>query len=161
MDVFLEFFCFLDDPVVVGNMISCSSAFLKTSLNIWKFTVHLLLKPGLKNFEHCFTSVWDESNFVIWAFFGIAFLRDWNEKWVFQSCGHSWVFKICWHIECSTFKAPPFRIWNSSTRIPSPTLALFIVMLPKAHLTSHSSMSGSRWVVTPSWLSGSWRSFFV
>ena len=50
MDVFLEFFCFLDDPVVVGNMISCSSAFLKTSLNIWKFTVHLLLKPGLKNF---------------------------------------------------------------------------------------------------------------
>ena len=50
-----------------------------------------------------------------------------------------------------------FRIWNSSTGIPSPPLALFIVMLPKAHLTSHSRMSGSRWVITPSWLSGSWR----
>ena len=49
--------------------------------------------------------------------------------------------------------------WNSSTGIPSPPLALFLVMLPKAHLTSHSMMSGSRWVITPLWLSGSWRSF--
>ena len=60
---------------------------------------------------------------------------------LFQSCGHGWVFQICWHIECSTFTASPFRIWNSSTGIPSPPLALFIVMLPKAHLTSHSRMS--------------------
>jgi len=52
-----------------------------------------------------------------------------------------------------------FRTWNSSTGIPSPPLALFIVMLPKVHLTSHSRMSGSRWVITPSWLSGFWRSF--
>ena len=78
---------------------------------------------------------------------------------LFQSCGHCWVFQICWHIECSTFTASPFRIWNSSTGIPSPPLALFVVMLPKAHLTSHSRMSDSRWVITPSWLSGSWRSF--
>ena len=78
---------------------------------------------------------------------------------LFQSCGHWWVFQICWHIECSTFTASSFRIWNSSTGIPSPPLALFIVMLSKAHLTSHSSMSGSRWVITPSWLSGSRRSF--
>ena len=76
-----------------------------------------------------------------------------------QCCGHFWVFQICWHIEWSTFTALSFRIWNSSTGIPSPPLALFIVMLPKAHLTSHSRMSGSRWVITPSWLSGSWRSF--
>ena len=75
---------------------------------------------------------------------------------LFQSCGHCWVFQICWHIECSTFKAPFFRIWNSSTGIPPPRLALFIVMLPKAHLTSHSRISGSRWVITPSWLSGPW-----
>ena len=75
---------------------------------------------------------------------------------LFQSCGHCWVFQICWHIECSTFTASSFRIWKSSTRIASPPLALFIVMLSKAHLTSHS---GSRWVTTPSWLSGSWRSF--
>jgi len=79
---------------------------------------------------------------------------------LFQSYGHCWVFQICWHIECSTFTASSFRIWNSSTGIPSPPLALFVVMLSKAHLTSHSTMSGSRWVITPSWLSGSWRSFF-
>ena len=68
-------------------------------------------------------------------------------------------FQICWHIECSTFTASSFRIWNSSAGIPLPPLALFIGMLPKAHLTSHPRMSGSRWVVTPSWLTGSWRSF--
>ena len=78
---------------------------------------------------------------------------------LFQYCGHCWVFQICWHIECSTFTASSFRIWNSSTGIPSPPLALFVVMLPKAHLTSHSRMSGSRWVIIPLWLSGSWRSF--
>ena len=78
---------------------------------------------------------------------------------LFQSCGHCWVFQICWYIECSTFTASSFRIWNSSTGIPSPPLALCVVMLSKAHLTSHSRMSGSRWVITPSWSSGSWRSF--
>ena len=79
---------------------------------------------------------------------------------LFQSCAHCWVFQICWHIECSTFTASSFRIWNSSSGIPSSPLALFVVMLSKAHLTSHSRMSGSRWVITPSWLSWSWRSFF-
>ena len=77
---------------------------------------------------------------------------------LFQSCGHCWVFPVCWHIECSTFTASSFRIWNSSTGIPSPPVALFVVMLPKALLTSHSRMSGFRWVITPSWLSGSWSS---
>ena len=75
---------------------------------------------------------------------------------LFQSCGHCWVFPICWHIECSTFTASSFRIWNSSAGIPSPPLALFIVMLSKAHLTSHTRMW---WLTTPLWLSGSWRSF--
>ena len=65
---------------------------------------------------------------------------------VFQSYGHCRVFQICWHIECSTFTASSFTIWNSSTGIPSPPLALFIVMLSKAHLTWHSRISGSRWV---------------
>ena len=82
----------------------------------------------------------------------------WNTD-LFQSCGHWWVFQICWHNYCSTFTASSFRIWNSSTGIPSPPLALFVVMLSKAHLTSHSRMSGCRWVITPSWLSWSWRSF--
>ena len=57
LDVFLEFFCFFDDPADVGNLMSGSSAFSKSSLNIWKFTVHVLLKPGLENFKHHFTSV--------------------------------------------------------------------------------------------------------
>ena len=84
IDVFLELSCFFHDPAYVGNLISGSSAFSKTSLNIWKFTVHVLLKPGLENFEHCFTSVWDECNcVVVRTFFGIAFLWDWNENWCF------------------------------------------------------------------------------
>ena len=57
VDVFLELSCFFDDPTDVGILISGSSAFSKTSLNIWKFTVHVLLKPGLENFEHYFTSM--------------------------------------------------------------------------------------------------------
>ena len=57
IDVFLELFCFFHDPADVGNLISGSSAFSKTSLNIRKFTVHILLKPGLENFEHYFTSM--------------------------------------------------------------------------------------------------------
>ena len=78
---------------------------------------------------------------------------------LFQSWGHCWVFQICSHIGCSTFTASSFRIWNSSTGIPSPPLALFVGMLLKAHLTSYSRTSGSGWVITTSWLSGSWRPF--
>ena len=79
IDVFLELSSFFHDPVDVGNLISGSSAFSKTSLNIRNFMVHTLLKPGLENFEHYFTSMWDECNcVVVWAFFGIAFLWDWN-----------------------------------------------------------------------------------
>ena len=131
----------------VGNLISGSSALSKTSLNIWKFTVHVLLKPGLENFEHYFTSIWDDCNCaIVWAFFGIVFLWDWNENGPFPVLWPLLVFQICWHIECSTFTASSFRIWNSSTGIPLPPLALFVVMLSKAHLTSHCRMSGSRWV---------------
>ena len=134
------------------HLISGPSAFSKTSLNIWKLMVHILLKPGLENFEDYFTSMWDECNCaVVWAFFGIAFEIGMKTD-LFQSCGHCWVFQICWHIECSTFTGSFFRIWNSSAGIPSPPLTLFVVMLSKAHLTSHSRMSGSRWVITPSWL---------
>ena len=84
IDVFVELSCFYDDPVDVSNLISGSSVFSKYSLNIWKFTVHLFLKPRLENFEHYFTGLWDECNcVVVWAFFGIAFLWDWNEHWPF------------------------------------------------------------------------------
>ena len=144
----------------VANLISGSSAFSKTSLNIWKFTVHALLKPGLENFEHYFTSMWDGCNcVVVWAFFGIAFLWDWNESWPFPVLWPLLSFPICWHIECSTFTVSYFRIWNNSTGILSPPLAFFVLILPKAYLTLHSRMSGSRGVITPSWLSWSLRSF--
>ena len=83
VDVFLELSCFFDDPVDVGNLISGPSAFSKTSLNIWKFTVHILLKPGLENFEHYFTSVWDECNCaVVWAFFDILLSHKKKHIWV-------------------------------------------------------------------------------
>ena len=84
IEVFLEHSCFFDDPVDVGNLFSGSSAFSKPRLNIWKFTVHILLKASSEDFEHYFISTWDECNCaVVWAFFGIAFLWDGNENWPF------------------------------------------------------------------------------
>ena len=151
IDGFLELSCFFDNPVDIGNLISGSSAFSKTSLNMWKFTVHVLLKPSLENFEHYVTSMWDECNCaVVWAFFGIAFLWDWNENWPFPVLWPLLSFPNLLAYCCSTFTALSFRIWNSSAGIPSTLLALFIMMLPKAYLTSHPRMSGSRWVITPS-----------
>ena len=131
----------------------------KSSLN----TVHVLMKPGLENFDHYFTSVWDECNCaVFWAFFGITFL------WHYLSLGLEW--KLTFSSPLATaefpnlpaywvqhFTASSFRIWNSSTGVLSPPLALFIVMLPKPHLTSYSRMFGCRWVITPWWLSGAWK----
>ena len=76
--------CFFDDPTDVGNLISDFSTFSKSSLNIWKFMVHILLKLVLENFEHYLASMWDECNcVVVWTFFGIAFLRDWSKNWPF------------------------------------------------------------------------------
>ena len=84
IDVFLEPPCFFNDPTNVGNFISGSSAFSKSSLNIWKLSVHVLLKAHLENFEHYLASVWDECNSaVVWTFFGIALLWDWDENWPF------------------------------------------------------------------------------
>ena len=146
---------------------------MQQMLAIWSLVPLPFLKPAWTSsqFMYCWSLAWRilsitlivcEMSAVVryfghslaLPFFGIGMKTD-----LFQSCGHCWVFQICWHIEYSTFTASSFRIWNSSSGIPSPPLALFIVMLPKAHLTSHSRMSGSRSVITPSWLSGSWRSF--
>ena len=145
-DVFLKLSCFFDDLTDIGNLISGSSAFSKSSLNIWKFTVHVLLKSGLENFEHYFAIMWDDCNCAVknWPF---------PVLWLLLSFPN---LLACW-VQC--FHSIIFRIWSSSTGIPSSLLALFEVMLPKVHLTSHSRMSGSRWVITPSCLSGSRRSF--
>ena len=102
VDVFLEFSCFFNDPTDVGNLFSCSSAFSKSSLNILKFKVHVLLKPGLENFEHYFASIWDECNcVVVWTFFGIALLWDWNEDWPFP---------VLWPLLFSIFAS----IWSAA-----------------------------------------------
>ena len=132
----------------------------KTSLYIWNLSVHRLQEPSLKDFEHNIASIWNEGNcMVVWVFFGIVLLWDWNETHLFQSCGHCWVFQIWLHIECTTVTASSFRVLDISAGIPSCPLALFRVVLPNAHLTSQSRMSGSRWVTTPSWLSRSLRPF--
>ena len=119
VDVFLQLSCFFDDPTDVGNWNSGSSAFSKSSLNIWRsrFTYCwslawrilsiTLLECEMSAFEH----------FLVLIFFEIGMKTD-----LFQSCGHCWVFQICWPIECSTFTASSFRIWNSSTGILSSPL---------------------------------------
>ena len=74
LDVFLKFPCFFYDPLDFDDLISGSSAFSKSSLNIWKFLVHILLKPSLKNFEHDLASMWNECNFVVvWTFLALPF----------------------------------------------------------------------------------------
>ena len=84
VDVLLELSCFVYHPADVGNLISCSSAFSKTSLNIWKFLVHVMPKLSLKDYEHNLTSMGDEcSCLVVWIFFSTALLGNWNETWLF------------------------------------------------------------------------------
>ena len=84
VDFFFKFPCFFHDPADAGNSISGSSAFSKFRWYIWKFLVHALLQTSLKDFEHNLAIMWNECNcMVIWTFFGIAFLWDWNESWLF------------------------------------------------------------------------------
>ena len=151
VDVFLELSCFLDDPADVGNLISGSSVFSKSSLSIWKFTVHVLLKPGLENFEYYLASVWDEYNcVVVWTFFGTVLLWDWNANWSFPVLWPLLTFPNSLAYWMQHFNSIIFRIWNSSGGIPSPPLASFLVMLSKAQLTSHSRVSDSKLMTTPS-----------
>ena len=104
IDVFLELSCFFYDPADVGNLISGSSALSKSSSNIWKFSVHVLLKTSLENFEHYFAGMWNECNcVVVWTFFGIAFSFGIGMTTeVFQSCGHWWVL-FCFFFSLLSF----------------------------------------------------------
>ena len=142
----------------VGNLISGSSPFSKSSLYIWNFSVHILLEPSLKDFEHNFASMWNECNCaVVWTLFGIAFLWDWNENWPFPV---PWpLLSFLNLLTCWVQHFNSISIWNSSAGIPSPPLALCVEMFPKAQLISHCRMSGSTWVIIPLWLSGSLGSF--
>ena len=154
---------------------SLAFSMIQGMLAIWSLVPLPFLKPAWTSVSSLFTYCWSPAwrilsitllvcemsaivrsfdHSLAFPFFGIGMKTD-----LFQSWGHCWVFQICWNIECSTFTASSSRIWNSSTGISSPPLALFILMLPNAHLTLHSMVSGSWWVITLLWLSGSWRSY--
>ena len=128
IDVFLEVSWFFDNPADVGNLISGSSAFSKTSLNIWKFMVHVLLKPGLENFGHYFTSMWDECNCaVVWAFFGIAFLWDWNENWPFPVLWPLLSFTVLTLIKCLKIYQQEFSEASQLSRFFVTVISLLIL----------------------------------
>ena len=141
-------------------------------LAIWSLVPLPFLNPACTSessqFMYCWSLAWRilsitllacEMSAIVWfehslalLFFEIGIKADFTQPY-----GHCWVFQTCWHLEYSTSTASSFRIWNSSSSagISSPPLAFFIVMLPKAHLTSYFRMSGSSWVITSSWLSRS------
>ena len=134
---------------------------LPFQIQVYHFEVHSLHTVETWRILSITLLVCEMSAIVFEHSLALPFFGIWMKTDICQSCGHCRVLQICWHMESSIFTASSFRIWNSSTGIPSPPLALSIVLLSKAHLTLHSRMSSSRWVITPSWLSGSWRSFCI
>ena len=156
---------------------SLAFSMIQRMLAIWSLAPLPLLNPawssGSSRFTYCWSLAWRilsitllacDMNAHLWQFehsltllfFGIGMKTD-----LFQSYSHCRIFQICWHMECSTFTASSFRIWNSPAGVPSPPLALFMVILLKAYLTSHSKMSSSRWVITLSLLSVLCFLFFI
>ena len=127
---------------------SLAFSVIQRMLTIWSLVPLPFLNPawtsGSSRFMYCWnlalimlsiTLLACEMSAIVWQFehsLALPFLGIEMKTDLFQSCGHCWVFQIGWHIECSTFTASSFRIWNSSTGIPSPPLALFVVMLPNA-----------------------------
>ena len=151
IDVFLKFSCFFYNPVNVGNLISSSFSFSKPSLNIWKFLVHIILKPSMLDFKHDLTSMGNKCNCLMAsAFFGTTLLGNWDEDWPFPVLWPLLGFQICWHNECEILMASSFRDLNNSAGISLHPLVLLTAVLLKAHLTSHSQMSGSGWLTTSS-----------
>ena len=149
---------------------------IQRMLAIWFLVPLPFLNPACTSGSSWFKSCWS----LIWRILSITLLAwevnvtvrrsehssalpffgmNWYEYWPFSVLWTLLSFPNWWHFECSTFTASSFRIWTSWVGIPSPPLALFIVMLPKAHLTLHSRLSGFRWVITQSWLSGSLKFF--
>ena len=137
-------------PFINPAFVSGSSQFMYCWSPAWRI-LNITLLACEKS-----TTLWQFEHSLAWPFFGIGMKTE-----LFQFCGHCWVFQICWQVECATFTASSFRIWNSSAGIPSPPLALFVVMLPKAYLTSHSRLSDPRWVTASLWLFRSFKPCFV
>ena len=135
VDIFLEFPCFFNDPADVGILISGSSAFFKHSLNIWKFSVYILLKLSLKNFEHNPAGLWKHNFMLVCTFFVIALLWDWNENWPLLVLWPLQNFPNLLAYWVQHLTASSFRILNSSAGILSSPLVLFIVIFLKAYFT--------------------------
>ena len=161
--IFLEFPWFFYDPLMLA---------------IWPLVPVPFLNPACSSGSSWFTHgcsqawgilsitllAWEMSTIVdvnVGTFFGISLFWDWNENWPFPVLWPLLNFPNFLTYWCSSFTSSTIRMLNSSAGIPSPPLALLVVMLPRAHLTSHSRMSGSRWVITLSWLYRSLRPFFL
>ena len=133
--------------------------FLNPACNIWKFSVHILLKSSLENFDNYLTRMWNKCIcVVVYTFSGISLLWNWHENWPFPVLWPLLSLPNLLAYWVQHFHSISFRIWNSSTGIPSPPLALFLVMLSKAHLTSHSKMSGLDHTIVVIWII---KTFFV
>ena len=140
---------------------------IQRMLAIWSLVplpfLNLACASGSSQFTYCWNLDWRitallacELKATVQSFkhsLALPFLCDWNENWPFPVLWPLLSVPICWHIQCGTLTGSSLGILNSSAGIPSPLLALFIVMLPKTHLTSHSRMSSSRWMTTPLWFS--------
>ena len=174
VDVFMELPFFLPDPTYVGNFDLWFLHLFKTPACTSRCScVHILLKHSLKDFEHNLASIWNEHKYtVIETLFAIFLLWDWSENWpcivLVWDWNENWHFPVLWPLLSfqnlltywvQYFTASSFGVWDSSAGILSPVLALFVVMLPKTPLTSHSMRSRCRWVITPSWLTQSFRPF--
>ena len=150
-DIFLKFPWVSYNPANVGNLIFSSSSFSKPSLYVWKFLIHILLKPSMQDFKHYLTRIRDECTCpMVSTFFGTTVLGNWNEDDLVQSCNHCWVFQISWHNEWKPLIAPFFSVLNSSAGISLYPLALLTAVLLRGYLTLHSRLSGSGWLTTPS-----------
>ena len=131
--------CFFDNPTDVGNLISGSSAFSKCSLNIWKFMVHVLRKPGLENFEHYFASMWDECTCaVVWAFCGITFLWDWNDDF-YWSCGRP-SFPLSWSLLSGSFHKPLILLHQRADRLKT------TITITKEVIFSQYNLKRTDWI---------------
>ena len=156
---------------------SLAFSIIQQMLAIWSLVPLSFLNPACTSvsswFTYCWSLAWKilsitllacEMSAIVQQFehsLALPFFGTGRKIDLFQSCGHCWVFQICWHIECNTITASSFKILSGSTGVPSLPLDLFVGMLPQANLTSHSRMSSSRSVTTPSWLSGSLSLFCV